>query len=178
MATINASEKVGKDIVYAGKTWRVLDVFENGAFILAKDCWFNYVLSQEGNNWAESTLRKEMNAVKDGKFTHEELKDINPDDLVSFKRDLTTDDGLDKYGSCEDLISMYTAQDYRKYRKVIPDCKTWHWTITADSLVFEHAMRCVSPFGYLNHYNCGSGIGVRPFCILKSNIFESCVVAG
>ena len=64
-----------------------------------------------------------------------------------------------------------TCEEYRKYRKLIPLADDWCWTITADSLVYDSYVRIVNSSGSLNVSNARSGsYGVRPLCILKSEI--------
>ena len=83
-------------------------------------------------------------------------------------RDLTTDDGMTDYGHCMDTVSLLTCDEYRKYRKFIPNCGEWHWTITADSLEYSYSVRNVFLVGSLSNLNAyGGGCVVRPLCVLK-----------
>ena len=155
--------EVGSFIKYAGIEWVVLDKKADRVLILAKDRLYDCAFDTDNrNNWKESTLREDLNN-KDFKG----LEKINKDDLVEFKRDLTTDDGLTDYGSCFDYISLITCEEYRKYRKYIPNASDWWWTLTADSLAYEHLVRYVISGGSLNgHYAYIGHIGVRPLCAL------------
>lgn len=115
------------------------------------------------NNWITSSLRKKLARVI-GEYIE------NNDALVPFVRDLTTDDGMTEYGSCTDVVSLLTCDEYRKYRKLIPNCGKWHWTITADSLEYSCSVRSVNSGGSLSSNSAYNGSsGVRPLCVLKSD---------
>ena len=163
--------KAGDRFVYGGIAWVKLDDAHGGALVLAVNKQADSAFDKnESNNWATSSLRKDLNAYKNGHFTAVFLKDVNKADLIEFERDLTTDDGMTEYGTCKDFVSLYTCNEYRKYRKLIPDCGAWHWTITGDSLVYSRSVRLVYSGGSLNYYYAYSGnIGVRPLCVLKSD---------
>ena len=52
----------------------------------------------------------------------------------------------------------------------------WWWTCTpwsTDDRDLKYQITVVSPAGYFNNYGCYCSCGVRPVCILKSNIFVS-----
>lgn len=165
--------QVGSFVKYGGIVWAVLDKLDGGVLLLAKDCLLEKAFDMGNhNNWDSSSLRKTMNAIDGrGRFKLKELAGINTDDLLPITRDLLTDDGMTDYGSCEDKISIYTTEEYRRYRKYIPNAGKWHWTITGDSLVYSHFVRYVASDGTLNYSGAydDSG-GVRPLCILKSEI--------
>lgn len=164
--------KIGKKFKYGGIEWVKLDDTHGGALVLTVNKQANSTFGEnENNNWATSSLRKSLNATIDGHFTATFLKDINKDDLIEFERDLTTDDGMTEYGTCNDLVSLYTCDEYRKYRKLIPECGEWHWTITADSLVYSYYVRYVYEDGTLTNCSVCLGNGVRPLCVLKNETF-------
>lgn len=165
--------QVGSFIKYGGIEWVVLDKSEADALVLSKSCLFNKAFDESNcNNWETSSLRKAMNAIDGkGRFKLKDFAGINADDLVPIRRNLLTDDGMPDYGDCEDKITIYTAEEYRRYRKYIPNAEKWHWTITGDSLVYSDYVRGVDSDGALNYRSAyyGNG-GVRPLCILKSEI--------
>lgn len=165
--------QVGSFIKYGGIEWVVLDKSEADALVLSKSCLFNKAFDESNcNNWETSSLRKAMNAIDGkGRFKLKEFAGINTDDLVPIRRNLLTDDGMPDYGDCEDKITIYTAEEYRRYRKYIPNAEKWHWTITGDSLVCSGCVRFVHSGGalYCDSAYGGNG-GVRPLCILKSEI--------
>ena len=130
-----------------------------GCLCLATDVLFRDCFDEDNlNNWATSTLRQKLMEVI-GDY-------IDKEALVPFDRDLTTDDGMTDYGHCMDTVSLLTCDEYRKYRKLIPNCGESHWTITADSLIYSYSVRFVYSDGSLNSSRAFSG-GVRPLCVLK-----------
>ena len=155
--------KLGDHFKFGKTEFVKLDNLHGGCLCLAADVWFNACFDKSNsNNWTTSSLRKELAEII-GEFIPEE-------NLIPFDRDLTTDDGMSEYGTCTDIISLLTCDEYRKYRKLIPNCGKWHWTITADSLEYSYGVRYVSSDGSLNDdYACSGDGGVRPLCVLKSD---------
>lgn len=113
-----------------------------------------------------------------GKFGKEIADIIGESNLIEHTVDLTSDDGLKDYGSIKRKMSLLTANLYRRYVETLDKHKidAWWWLCTAYSTpTHEHTswVKCVSPDGYFNcDYYCNDS-GVRPFCILNSNIFVS-----
>ena len=172
--TIMAAEaEVGSFIKYAGIEWVVLNRTASKVMVLAKHRLFDRAFdTNESNNWSKSSLRKELNNFNDKGFQRgfEHTENINKNDLVEFERDLTTDDGMTDYGKCKDYISLISCEEYRKFRKLIPNADDWWWTLTGDSLVYSHYVRGVFSNGSLNSFSARSGNGgVRPLCVLKSD---------
>lgn len=163
--------EVGSFLLYAGIEWVVLEQTKKGALLLAKQRLFNSAFDTvENNNWSKSSLRKELNNFNDKGMQcgFEHIENINKNDLVEFERDLTTDDGTD-YGKCKDYLSLITCEEYRKYRKLIPNADNLWWTATGDSLVYSYCVRHVYSNGTLDGSSARIGnYGVRPLCILKS----------
>lgn len=113
------------------------------------------------------------------KFANEIAALVGEDSMLLLQVDLTSDDGLKDYGTVERRASLLTADQYRRYVEVLDQHKPddWWWLATAYSTPAHDNTRwvkCVSPSGYLyfNGYDYVD-YGVRPFCILKSNIFVS-----
>lgn len=172
--TIMAAEaEVGSFIKYAGIEWVVLHRTASKVMVLAKHRLFNRAFdSNESNNWSKSSLRKELNNFNEQGFQRgfEHTENINKNDLVEFERDLTTDDGMTDYGKCKDYISLISCEEYRKFRKLIPNADDWWWTLTGDSLVCSRRVRGVNSGGALSNSSArNGGSGVRPLCILKSD---------
>ena len=126
------------------------------------------------NDFAASSVRAFLN----GDFL-EELAAAGADKeaFLPLALDLTFDDGLKDYGIDRVTIGIYTDQIYREFRNVIPPASDWHWTATPFSTArngYEHFVRRVNSSGALHHhYACAGGGGVRPLCVLKSDILVS-----
>lgn len=165
--------EVGETITVAGITWRVLDKLEKG-YLVISDGFYGEDRKFDGscNNWKCSDLRKELNTDLKDKIEDE----LGKGALVGFERDLLSMDGQTEYGTCKDLVSLISVDEYRKYRKFLPSTDRYWWTITPDSTPCNNdstCLRLVSPGGRIINYGCGNGDGVRPFCIFSSSIFES-----
>lgn len=107
------------------------------------------------------------------------IEAIGSENICTIKTDLTALDGLKPYGVMESMVSLPTLDFYRANAEIFdkhkPGC--WWWLATPDSAL-PHCdpdwVLCVSPSGYVGRDYCGYVRGVRPFCIFKSSIFESC----
>lgn len=165
------SLEIGDTFELAGLTWKMLDRTDKGIVCLAERIKDSFDFGTN-NDWKESSIRKYLNK----EFYEKLVDEIGEDHVVTFERVLTSLDGQKEYGSCEDKVSIISLDEYRKYRELIPNEKYWWWTLTPDSTKCNNdtSWVCiVSPVGYVNIGSYGDGLGVRPFCILKSNIFVS-----
>lgn len=165
--------EIGKTVEIAGMEWMILDKTEKGYFAILngfdkKERTFD----PNSNNWSLSKLREELNT----KFLKKIADELGEDAVVGFDRDLLSLDGQTEYGHCEDKISLLTVDEYRKYRKLLPNMLKWWWLITPWSTPandYSSILTVVSPAGYVSNYNCSDVYGVRPVCIFSSSIFES-----
>lgn len=165
--------EIGKAIELAGMEWLILDKTEKGYFAIlngfdGKERTFD----SDSNNWISSKLREELNT----KFLKKIVDELGEDAVIGFDRDLLSLDGQTEYGHCEDKISLLTVDEYRKYRKLLPNMPKWWWLITPWSTPvndYNSTLAVVSSSGDFNNYNYNSSIGVRPVCIFSSSIFES-----
>jgi hypothetical protein len=111
-------------------------------------------------------------------FATKLAKVIGEDNMILHTVDLTADDGLKDYGSVKRFASLLTADLYRRYVYTLDKYKpdAWWWLATPYSTPthgYESTVDCVSPRGYFNDGRFNRDFGVRPFCILNSNIFVS-----
>ncbi len=75
-------------------------------------------------------------------------------------------------------VRLLTFDEARKYNDLIvnEELPRWYWTMTPWSTKergWEYSVSVVSPSGCINCNGCNYNCGVRPVCILKSNIFVS-----
>lgn len=174
----------GSRFTYGGLEWVVLahNPQKKAVLVLAAD-----VLKTESgetrympfdeenkNDFAASSVRAFLN----GDFL-EELAAAGADKeaFLPLALDLTSDDGLKDYGIDRVTIGIYTDQIYREFRNIIPPASDWHWTATPFSTTrngYEHLVRNVNSSGALsNVIACYGSRGVRPLCVLKSDILVS-----
>ena len=103
---------------------------------------------------------------------------VGTDNIVEHDVDLTSVDMQNEFGSCRCKVRPITFDEARKYNDLLAnkDLDGWWWTCTPWSTKergWEYSMAVVSSSGSVNYGSCNDFSGVRPFCILKSNIFVS-----
>ena len=165
--------EIGKVIELAGMEWMILNKTEDGYFAIlngfdGKPRSFD----PDSNSWISSKLRKELNT----RFLKKITDEFGEDAVIEFDRDLLSLDGQTEYGHCKDKISILTMDEYRKYRKFLPNMGKWWWLLTpwsAPANDYNTTLTVVSPSGDFNNYYYYNVIGVRPVCIFSSSIFES-----
>lgn len=130
---------------------------------------------EDNNNFADENciVRKELM-----KFADKIEAIVGKGNLIEHTVDLTSDDGLDDYGSITAKVSIMTTPLSRKYVRITDKYKVdrWCWLATPHSTPTHGNaswVKCVAPSGRIYDYDYGNEGGVRPFCILKSNIFVS-----
>lgn len=161
-----------ESISLAGITWsKFAEDSEGNAYMLAdeKICGMEF---GENNDWRESPIRKKLNEELYQKIVAE----LGVDALVAIQTDLYSHDGLRDYGKCEDMVSLLTYDLYRNNRENIKSFDEWFWTCTPDSTPSGYGsgdVRYVGSDGCVGCSWCGSSRAVRPFFILKSDIFVS-----
>lgn len=149
---------------------------EDGAVVaVAKNTVFDSVFG-ENNNYAESTVRRKLEAEILPKLEAE----VGAENVIEFETDLISLDGSEKYGKVKSKISLPTIDFYRKNVKTFDKHKlnSWWWLATPDSTT-DHAndswVDCVSPLGDIPGNSSGCDFdGVRPFLIFVSSISVSC----
>ena len=168
------SEYAAEDVVNIGKfEMVVLEQREGETYLILKDLYGEESEFGENNNYDGSLVDKKCQ-----EFAQELAERVGWDNITLHQVDLTSDDGLKDYGTVERRASLITADMYRKYVDILDEFKLdrWWWLATPWSTK-RHAndswVKCVAPSGRVNldGYYCVRG--VRPFCILKSNIFVS-----
>ena len=166
--------EIGKTVEVAGMKWLVLDKLEKGYLVISEGFYgSSREFDDNCNDWKSSDLRNELNTDLRKKIESE----LGTDSLVEFERNLLSLDGQTEYGTCRDYISLISVDEYRKYRKLLPNTGKWWWTLTPSSTACnddDTFVRVVSPSGYFDCNGCIGSCGVRPVCIFSSSIFESC----
>lgn len=91
---------------------------------------------------------------------------------------LTSVDMQGEFKPCYCKVRPITFDEARKYNNLLvnKDLDDWWWTCTPWSTAdrgWKRTITVVSPSGSISDGSCYNYFGVRPFCILKSNIFVS-----
>lgn len=169
---IPAGLSAGDTFKLAGLTWTILDITDKGYMCLADRLEDLMEFDSESNNWVESRLRYFLNT----KFVEKITDEIGEENIIAFNRNLLSLDGQDEYGNRKDTVFLLTVDDYRKYRRFIPNADYWWWLITPWSTpcnICKEIVAVVSPSGYVSSNSCNDYCSVRPACIFSSSIFES-----
>lgn len=164
--------KIGDTFKIAGLDWKIIDITEKGYSCLCEILEEDMKFDDSSNDWKSSGLREYLN----GDFLKKISDEVGEENIVKFERDLLSLDGQTEYEKCEDSVSLITVDEYRKYRSLIPNEKKWWWLITPWSTPcndYEYSVAVVASSGNINGRDCVNSIGVRPFCIFSSSIFES-----
>lgn len=164
--------KVGDYFEVAGTKWRILDIKPCGYVCLSDALEERKIFDSETNNWKLSSLREYLN----NDFYKKIADEIMEKNILPFGRDLLSLDGQTEYGNCTDYVSLLSIDDYRLYRKLIPNNEQWWWLLTPWSTPcngYETQVSVVSPSGYIGDGHCDCSYGVRPLCIFSPNLFES-----
>ena len=176
LGVIPLKDVAAGDVVKIGDLeFIVLEHFEDGTTaLLLKNLWKTAKFDNNSNDYSKSALRKDLNE----NFCNVLSTIVGEENIVKHTIDLTSDDGRTDYGSCEDYISLLTCAMYRKYVYTLDKYRldNWWWLATAYSTKlngYDCSVRCVYDDGTLGSDGCDGVRGVRPFCILKSNIFVS-----
>ena len=152
----------------------VLEHKKEKTFVILKDFWKTDKFDDSSNDYKETSIRQSLNT----EFYALLSNAVGNENIVKHTVDLTADDGRTDYDICYDNISLLTCEMYRKYVYILDkyNPKKWWWLVTPYSTKsndYTLSVRCANCNGTLFNYSYFHGRGVRPFCILKSNIFVS-----
>ena len=105
-------------------------------------------------------------------------EEFGSDNLCSRQVSLATVDMQRKDSVLHAKVRPLTFDEARKYNDLLvnKDLPDWYWTCTAWSTEergWGNSVAVVAPSGGIRRYIYCLSNGVRPFCILKSNIFVS-----
>lgn len=142
--------------------------------VMAKEILFRSRFGSN-NDLRNSTVLKKMEEDVLPKI----IEAVGEENVLTFKTDLTTEDGLKPYGEMESKISLPTLDFYRTNVETFDKHKVsgWFWLATPESAQ-PHCdpdwILCVAPSGVIDNDSYNDVGGVRPFLYFHSSIFESC----
>jgi hypothetical protein len=171
LSTLNAGDtfKIGEhDFIVLEQTNGQTMVISKG--LMAED----KVFDSNCRDYSKSSLKKFIESIIQPIIE----KEIGADNIIEHEVDLTSVDMQNEFGKCECKVRPITFDEARKYNdllvnKNLPD---WFWTCTpwsTEDRVWKYSVAVVSPSGYFSNFDYHYDFDVRPFCILKSNIFVS-----
>ena len=105
-------------------------------------------------------------------------RECGEDFIIEHEVDLTSVDMQNEFEPCKCKVRPITFDEARKYNDLLvnDDLDGYWWTCTpwsTEERGYRYSIVVVSPSGGIYRNFCYSYGGVRPFCILKSNIFVS-----
>lgn len=176
------SNKVKLESLKAGETFYI---GENGYIVLKHHEGKTKVISRnfiaEDRKFADDTADYKTSGLR--KYIEVEIQptienEVGAENLVEHRVSLETVDGQDNYGELTCKVRPITFDEARQYNNLIVnnDLDDWWWTCTAwtsPNREYNRSIAVVLPSGLIRSNGCYFCNGVRPVCILKSNIFVS-----
>lgn len=155
------------------RKYMVLEQYEDTTKIISLDLVKENVKFGDTSDYKTSKIKK----LCDTEILKDFEKEFGAENIETHTADIITADGQ-KLGTVDCKIRPITFDEARGYTDITPnnDLNDWHWTLSPWSTKergWEKAYAAVSPSGSIVNLNYISEIGVRPVCILKSNIFVS-----
>lgn len=103
---------------------------------------------------------------------------VGSENLIEHGVDLTSVDMQDEFGGYKCKVRPITIDEARLYNNLLvnKNLNDWWWTCTpwsTEDRGWKYSIAVVAPAGNFNCNDYYFSRGVRPFCILKSNIFVS-----
>ena len=162
-----------QEFTMGGIAWTVIQTGANWVKCIASECVEERAFDEKKeNDFAASDICAYLNS----EFLRRLIKAGASEEMFEyFHIDLTAEDGLKNYGFDRVRIGLITCEEYRLLRGNIPTLPNrWWWTATPSSPINSFVRR-VNSDGTLGNgfaYEYGS-YGVRPLCVLKSEILKS-----
>lgn len=135
----------------------------------------NEEFDDDCTDYKKSSLRE----LCDGEILNEFVAEFGEDNICENEAGLVTVDGQEVFGKLLTKVRPLTFDEAREYNDLLvnKDLPDWYWTCTSWSTSkrdWPYSVAVVSPSGIIRSISYSSSLGVRPLCILKSNIFVSC----
>lgn len=166
--------KPGEHFKIADWDFIVLQHNERGTLVISKDLLAENERFGNTRNYKESNIKK----VIEEKILPVVENAVGRDNIIVHSTKLTSVDMQNEFGEVQCRMRPLSFDEARKYNdfldnKELPD---WYWTLTpwsTEERGWKYSVAVVSPSGDFGHLNCNVSNGVRPVCILNSNIFVS-----
>lgn len=154
----------------------VLEQFAGTTRVISKNLMAeNVTFDTNTRNYENSSLKKYI----ENNIQPIIEAEVGEENIVTSVADLISVDMQNEFSDkCECAVRPLTFDEARKYNNLLVnnDLDDWWWTCTpwsTSSRGYSRSIAVVSPSGYFDYNFCSISNGVRPFCILKSNIFVS-----
>lgn len=170
-----------KDIPVGGKfatgigRFIVLEQKEDSTVVITENLYRKDVkFDDDCTEYRRSSLRE----LCEGEILNEFSDEFGEENICTNEAGLVTVDGQEVFGKLLTKVRPLTFDEAREYNDLLVNkgLTDWYWTCTSWSTKergWEYSVAVVSPSGGINYSNYDGSRGVRPVCILKSNIFVS-----
>lgn len=155
------------------RKYKVLEQYGDTTKIISLD------LVKENVEFGDTSDYKTSNVKKlcDTEILKDFEEEFGAENVETHTADIITADGQ-KLGTVDCKIRPITFDEAREYTDITPnnDLNGWYWILSpwsTEERGWKRSITIVAPSGCVSNYDCGSEVGVRPVCILKSNIFVS-----
>lgn len=162
--------QAGDKFSLAGHNWIALEHDEEGTLVVTAECVEEMPFDDREdyhNSFRSSTVREYLNVEFFNSLI--DSGEVKPEEILLTPWDLTSSDGVDRYGKCEDNIGLLSENQYKAHKEhlILND---WWWLITPYASYARRA-RSVASGGTLgDSYAYNGRIGVRPALRLVSEI--------
>lgn len=170
-----------KDIPVGGKfatgigRFIVLEQKEDSTVVITENLYRKDVkFDDDCTEYRRSSLRE----LCEGEILNEFSDEFGEENICTNEAGLVTVDGQEVFGKLLTKVRPLTFDEAREYNDLLVNkgLTDWYWTCTSWSTKergWEYSVAVVSPSGGINYSNYDGSRGVRPVCILKSNLFVS-----
>lgn len=155
------------------RKYKVLEQYEDTTKIISLDLVKENVEFGDTSDYKTSKVKK----LCDTEILKDFEEEFGAENIETHTADIITADGQ-KLGTVDCKIRPITFDEVRGYTDITPNpcLNDWYWTLSPWSTEERSrgkSLAVVSPSGFVYCGNCSGEKGVRPACILKSNIFVS-----
>ena len=147
---------------------------ERGTLVISKDLLAENERFGNTRNYKESNIKK----VIEEKILPVVENAVGRDNIIVHSTKLTSVDMQNEFGEVQCRMRPISFDEARKYNNFLvnKELSNWYWTLTpwsTEERGWKYSLAVVSPSGLINNYYYDNSFGVRPVCILNSNIFVS-----
>lgn len=155
------------------RKYKVLEQYGDTTKIISLDLVKENVEFGDNTDYNKSNVKK----LCDTEILKDFEEEFGAESIEEHTVDIITVDGQ-KVGSVKCKIRPITFDEAREYTDITPnnDLNDWYWTLSpwsTEERGLSKSFSVVSPSGFVNCNIYYYVYGVRPVCILKSNIFVS-----
>lgn len=147
---------------------------ERGTLVISNDLLAENEKFGETRNYKESNVKK----VIEEKLLPVVEDAVGKNNIIEHYVKLTSVDMQNEFGDVKCRMRPISFDEAREFNNLLVnnDLPDWYWTLTpwsTEERGWKYSLAVVSPSGIIHNCDYGLSDGVRPVCILNSNIFVS-----